>query len=86
VFLPLLYLCGLVFSLNSHYKLIEDEEKLIHQEIQERERLSLNEVDNCNQSLKEVLLTEAEKVAAAEVSGAALAEAAADEIAVVNFR
>jgi Ca2+/H+ antiporter len=86
VFLPLLYLCGLVFSLNSHYKLIEDEEKLIHQEIQERERLSLNEANNSNQSLKEVLLTETEKVAAAEVSGAALAEAAADEIAVVNFR
>ena len=75
-----------MFSLNSHYKLIEDEEKLIHQEIQERERLSLNEVDNSNQSLKEALLTEAEKVTAAEVSGAALAEAAADEIAVVNFR
>jgi hypothetical protein len=31
VLLPLLYIFGLVFSLNSHYRLIEEEENLIHE-------------------------------------------------------
>jgi hypothetical protein len=85
VFLPLLYLCGLVFSLNSHYKLIEEEEKLIQEEIQEMERLSQSKGSVSNEFLKEQLLSEADRCAEAGANSADFEEIAAHETAVVSF-
>jgi Ca2+/H+ antiporter len=52
VLLFLLYIAGLVFSLNSHYRLIEEEELLIHQERSEQHGgssiFSLGDVDHAS--------------------------------------
>ncbi len=65
VFLPLLYIFGLVFSLNSHYRLIEEEEKLIQEEIREMERMSTIERSVNKEELKEGLLSEEDRNAEA---------------------
>jgi Ca2+/H+ antiporter len=64
VLLFLLYIAGLVFSLNSHYRLIEEEELLIHQESSEQHGVSstfsLGDVDHAstqNMEMREARLT-----------------------------
>lgn len=83
VFLPLLYIFGLVFSLNSHYRLIEEEEKLIQEEIREMERMSTIEKSVNKEELKERLLSEEDRNAEAADSSTDDMEAAAHEKAVV---
>ncbi len=94
VFLPLLYIFGLVFSLNSHYRLIEEEEKLIQEEIREMERMSTiersvnKEMSTIERSvdkeeLKENLLSTEDRNAEAAACSADDLEAAAHERAVV---
>jgi hypothetical protein len=85
VFLPLLYLCGLVFSLNSHYKLIEEEEKMIHEEIQEMERLSMSKGRGDSEQFTEQASEESGITVETEGDSADLEEMAAEETVVVNF-